>query len=98
MLATLATFTALALAQQTDTQIAVRPGTRLDVNNFGGGNVVKAWSQNTGRIHGEHSNRDYVELSFEPPAIRVKASSRHGPPSIVDYTINSPARGGVNLS
>ena len=98
MLATLATFTALAFAQQTDTQIAVRPGTRLDVNNFGGGIVVKAWSQNTVRIHAEHSNRDYVELSFEPSVISVKASSRHGPPSIVDYTINAPAWMVLNLS
>ena len=74
MLATLATFTALAFAQQTDTQIAVRPGTRLDVNNFGGGIVVKAWSQNTVRIHAEHSNRDYVELSFEPSVIPDRTS------------------------
>src|SRR5207247_186308 len=98
MLATLATFTALAFAQQTDTQIAVRPGTRLDVNNCGGGIVVKAWSQNTVRIHAEHSNRDYVELSFEPSVISVKASSRHGPPSIVDYTINAPVWMALNLS
>ena len=98
MLATLATLTALALAQQTDTQVAVRPGTRLDVSNFGGGIVVKAWNQNTVRIHAEHSTRDSIELSFEPSVLTVKASSRRGAPSIVDYTINAPAWMPLNLS
>src|SRR2546426_257105 len=49
MFATFATFSALALAQQTDTQIAVRPGTRLEVNNYGGGILGKAWRQNAVR-------------------------------------------------
>src|SRR6266704_2308863 len=78
MFATLATFTALALAQQTDTQIAVRPGTRLEVNNYGGGIVVKAWSQNAVRVHAEHSSRDYVDVTLGPSTLVVRASSRGG--------------------
>ena len=91
MLATLATFTALAFAQQTDTQIAVRQGIRLEVNNYGGGIVVKAWNQNAVRVHAEHSSRDYVDVNLEPSVLTVKAASRRGPPGVVDYTINAPA-------
>ena len=98
MLATLATFTALAFAQQTDTQIAVRPGIRLEVNNYGGGIVVKAWNQNAVRVHAEHSSRDYVDVNLEPSVLTVKAASRRGPPGVVDYTINAPAWMALNLA
>jgi len=98
MFATLATFTALALAQQTDTQIAVRPGTRLEVNNYGGGIVVKAWSQNAVRVHAEHSSRDYVDVTLGPSTLVVRASSRRGAPGVVDYTINAPVWMALNLS
>jgi DUF4097 and DUF4098 domain-containing protein YvlB len=98
MLATLATFTALAFAQQTDTQIAVRQGIRLEVNNYGGGIVVKAWNQNAVRVHAEHSSRDYVDVNLEPSVLSVKAASRRGPPGVVDYTINVPAWMALNLA
>ena len=98
MLATLATFTALAFAQQTDTQVAVKPGIRLDVNNFGGGIVVKAWNQNAVRVHAEHSSRDYVDVNLETSVLTVKATSRRGPPGVVDYTITAPAWMALNLS
>ncbi len=98
MLATLATFTALAFAQQTDTQIAVRQGIRLEVNNYGGGIVVKAWNQNAVRVHAEHSSRDYVDVNLEPSVLTVKAASRRGPPGVVDYTINAPAWMALNLA
>ena len=98
MLATFATFTALAFAQQTDTQIAVRQGIRLEVNNYGGGIVVKAWNQNAVRVHAEHSSRDYVDVNLEPSVLTVKAASRRGPPGVVDYTINAPAWMALNLA
>ena len=98
MLATLATLTALAFAQQTDTQIAVRQGIRLEVNNYGGGIVVKAWNQNAVRVHAEHSSRDYVDVNLEPSVLTVKAASRRGPPGVVDYTINAPAWMALNLA
>ncbi len=98
MLATLATFTALAFAQQTDTQIAVRQGIRLEVNNYGGGIVVKAWNQNAVRVHAEHSSRDYVDVNLEPSVLTVKAASRRGPPGVVDYTINAPTWMALNLA
>jgi len=97
MFVILAATTALALAQ-TDTQFAVHTGTRLDVNNFGGGIVVKAWNQNTVRVHAEHSGRDYIEFSFGPSAVVVKAASRRGPPGVVDYMINAPAWMALSLS
>ena len=62
MLLTLAALAALALPQ-TDTTIAVRPGVRLDVNNFGGSITVKGWNQSTVRVQADHSSHDEIEIA-----------------------------------
>src|SRR5713101_5529548 len=81
----------LALGQQTDTTVTVRPGMRLDIDNFGGGISVKTWSQNAIRVQAEHSSRERVEVDAGMSTVTVKASSRRGAPSTVDYTITAPA-------
>jgi len=98
MVATLFTLTTLALVQQTDTQVAVRPGMRLDLSNFAGAIAVKAWAENAVRVRAEYSSEGYVELTLEPSALLVKASSRGGPPPSVDYRINAPAWMALDLS
>lgn len=98
MLFTLATVAAFALQQSTDTTIAARPGTRLDVNNFGGSITVKAWNQNTIRIQADHSSRDQVEITAGPTVVSVRSSGRRGTPHSVDYVISVPAATGLTLS
>ena len=88
----------LALAQQTDTTLPVQQGARLDVENFGGQIVVRAWSQDRVRIQATHSTRDWIEISTSASAVRVEAESRRGMPHLVDYQITVPAWMPVQLS
>ncbi|HEX9393286.1 MAG TPA: DUF4097 family beta strand repeat-containing protein [Gemmatimonadales bacterium] len=97
MLLTVAALAALALPQ-TDTTIAVRPGTRLDVNNFGGSITVKAWNQSTVRVQADHSSHDEIEIAAGPTVVSVRSSSRRGGPHSVDYTISVPAATSLTLS
>src|SRR5258708_26549343 len=97
MLLTVAALAALALPQ-TDTTIAVRPGTRLDVNNFGGSITVKAWNQSTVRVQADHSSHDEIEIAGGPTVVSVGSSSRRGGPHSVDYTISVPGATSLTLS
>ena len=97
MLAILAA-TSLALAQQTDTTLAVRQGMRLDVENFGGEILVRAWAQDRVRIQASHSSRDRIDVVAGASVIRVEAESRHGPAHLVEYQISLPAWMAVELS
>ena len=99
MLLTLATLAGLALAQDTDTSFAVRPGTRLDVNNYGGEIVVHGGgSDNRVRIRASHTGRDRVSISVTGSQINVRSEGRHGPAQMVDYDITVPKWMAVNLS
>jgi len=97
MLAMLAA-ASLALAQQTDTTLAVRQGARLDVENFGGEIVVRTWAQDRVRIQASHSSRDWIEVSASASAVRVEAESRRGMPHLVEYQITVPAWMPLQLS
>lgn len=97
MLLTLAALAALALPQ-TDTTIAVRPGSRLDVNNFGGSITVKAWNQSTVRVQADHSSHDQIEIAAGPTVVSVRSSSQRGGPHTVDYIISVPAATNLTLS
>lgn len=88
----------LALAQQTDTTLAVQQGARLDVENFGGEIVVRTWAQDRVRIQATHSSRDWIEISASASAIRVEAESRRGMPHLVEYQITVPAWMPLQLS
>ena len=65
MLFALVAVTTLALTQDTDTTFAVRQGQRLEVSDFGGQVVIKAWRQNSIRVRATHSSRDRVLVSTE---------------------------------
>lgn len=98
MLATVAALATLLVSQQTDTQLPVRPGVRLDVSNAGGGIVVKTWTQNVVRVHAEHSDRMTIQIVLDAAALSIKGSSRRGPPQEVDYIITAPRWMALNLS
>ena len=89
---------ALAALQQTDTTFAVRPGSRLEINNFGGEIAVRAWDRSEVRLHAQHSSRDRIEVSADGQVVTVKASNRRGPPQSVDYDITVPKGMALTLS
>src|SRR5207302_1385494 len=85
------------MAQQTDTTVPVRPGMRLDVDNFGGEIVVKAWNQNSIRVQATHSSRDQIDVQVGASTVSVKAESRRGLAQMVEYQISAPAWMNLNL-
>jgi DUF4097 and DUF4098 domain-containing protein YvlB len=98
MLATVAVLTTLFVSQQTDTQVAVRQGTRLEVTNLGGSIIVKTWMQNAVRVHAEHSDRLAIQVVLDAAALTIKAPSQHGSSQGVEYTITAPRWMALNLS
>jgi DUF4097 and DUF4098 domain-containing protein YvlB len=93
MLTTFAAAVLVSLAPlqgQTDTTIAVPAGASLSVNNFGGAIVVHGWTQNRVKVHAEHGSRGRIEVSLVGSTVSVKAGSRMGAPSVVDFDITVP--------
>lgn len=80
---------AVAMPQQTDTTISVRPGGRIEVDNYSGSVTIRPWSRNEVRIQASHSSRTEVEIDREGNTISVDASGPSGPVE-VRYTINVP--------
>jgi len=89
---------ALAALQQTDTTVAVRPGSRLEIDNFGGEIAVRAWDRSEVRVHAEHSSRDRITVSADRQVVTVKASNRRGMTQSVDYDITVPKSMALALS
>ena len=100
MLTTLAAITmaTLSFQGQTDTTVAVPAGASLSVNNFGGAIIVRGWTQNSVKVHAEHSRRGRVEVSVVGSTVTVKAGTRQGAPSVVDMEITVPQAMPLSLS
>ncbi len=86
------------LQGETDTTIVVPAGASLSVNNFGGAIVVHGWTQNRVKVHAEHGSRGSIEASLMGSTLTLKASSRHGAPSVVDFEITVPQDMPLTLS
>lgn len=87
-----------ATGMQTDTTVTVRPGARLEVENFGGSIAITAWERNAVRVEATHSRRTRVEVEAEPSVVRIEASGRMGIPASVDYRIRVPRWMELHLS
>src|SRR5918996_2591702 len=98
MLLTLFTLAGLTLAQQTDTTVAVQPGARLSVNNYGGKIVVRSWAENRVRVRASHSSRTRVEIGTGLQSVTVRAEGHRGPPQITDMEITVPRTTPLNLN
>jgi DUF4097 and DUF4098 domain-containing protein YvlB len=100
MVATLAAAMLVALAsqRQTDTMFAVPAGASLSVNNFGGGITIHGWSENRIKVHAEQGRRGRVEVSMVGSTVVIKASSREGAPSVIDFDLTVPQSMGLSLS
>src|SRR5438445_1347368 len=88
----------LAPQRQTDTSIAVPAGASLSVNHFGGGITIHGWSENRVKVHAEQGRRGRVEVSLVGNTVVIKASSREGAPSVMDFDITVPQSMELTLS
>ena len=78
-------------AAQIDTTIAVRPGSRLELQSFDGTIDVATWSKNAVRIEASHGRHEVVEAHYADGVLRVHSGSRRSPPGSVDYRLSVPA-------
>jgi DUF4097 and DUF4098 domain-containing protein YvlB len=101
MLTTVAAAVMVSLAPlqgQTDTTFAVPSGASLSVNNFGGAIVVHGWTQNRVKVHADHGSRGRIEVSLAGNTVMLKAGSRMGAPSVVDFDITVPQEMALTLT
>ena len=93
---------AAALAQQqqpqTDTTFAVRAGSRIEVETFGGEINVKTWDRSSVRVQAVHGRRDVVNIDSRGNSVHIEAEGRMGVPTNVDFTITVPASVSLGLS
>lgn len=80
----------LPAVQQFDTTVSVRPGARLELNNFEGSVTVTTWSKNAVRVEANPEDREDIEVELRGNVVTVHADGRDGPPS-VDYRLTVPA-------
>jgi hypothetical protein len=95
---TILTVAVLAAATQTDTTVAVKPGTRLELSNFGGTIAVTTWARNSVRVRAEHSSRVEIELQASGPTLGIEAVHWRGVPTTVDYELTVPKWMALELS
>jgi DUF4097 and DUF4098 domain-containing protein YvlB len=74
----------------TDQTVPVQRGQRLQVQNFAGEVLVKAWNKDELRVVADHDSRAKVNVRTAGVEINVSAS-RSGAPGSVDYVISVPA-------
>lgn len=93
MLTTLATTALLAgmtMGQAVDTTMAVRPGVRFEINNFGGEIAVSTWGRNAVRVEAEAIGKTRTVIESGPAVLAVRSVGRVGPPGAVEYRITVP--------
>ena len=99
MIAPFAVLTVVALATaQTDTTISVKPGARLELNNFSGDIAVETWTRNAVRIQADHSSRAEVQIEENGPSISIDIQHWRGIPTSVDYHLTVPKWMALELS
>jgi hypothetical protein len=79
-----------ALPQGTDTTVAVRNATRLELNTHEGSITVATWNRREVRIVAEHDRDTRIEIDEGRNTLRVRASGRHGPDE-VNWRLTVPA-------
>jgi len=100
MIGTLAALTVavMAAATHTDTTVAVRPGTRLELSNFGGSIAVSTWAKNSVRVVAEHSSRVEIQIEGSARSLGIEAVHTRGLPTTVDYQLTVPIWMALELS
>jgi len=86
----LATVTFGLLAQQSDTLVAVRPGTRLDVDLMRGNVEVRAWDRNEVRVVSQPSREGQLEVRLSNGTLHVRSAPERGVQSRTDVQLTVP--------
>ena len=81
---------ALAVQQQTDTTFSVRPGSRIEVETFGGSITVRGWNRNEVRVQAQHGRRDVIDINTRGAAVRIEAEGQMGVAKDVRFMLNVP--------
>jgi Toastrack DUF4097 len=82
----------------TDTTVAVRPDTRLEMHLLGGDIVVHTWNRPAVRVEADLSERDRLDITYGGAVLQVGASRPRGGPHPVDFTLTVPAAMDLTLS
>lgn len=89
--------TLAALPQGTDTTVALRGATRLELSSFEGGITVTTWNRPSVRIQAEHDSDTRIEVDDRGRSLEVNAHSRYGPAE-VSWRLTVPADLALELS
>ncbi|MBI1795472.1 MAG: DUF4097 family beta strand repeat protein [Candidatus Eisenbacteria bacterium] len=89
MLAVL-TAAVFSTATHTDTTFVARSGARLEINNFGGDIAVETWTRNAVRVEADHGARVGVVVDADAGVVEVRATTRLGVPTTVDFRLTVP--------
>jgi len=84
--------------QQSDTVITVRPGTRLQVENFNGATTVHTWERSAIRVVANGDGRNRLDIRNLGTALIVRSEGRYGPPRNVEYHITVPVRTDLTIN
>jgi DUF4097 and DUF4098 domain-containing protein YvlB len=79
-----------AAFQDTDTTVAVRAGSRLNLDNFDGAVTVTTWNRSSMRVQATHDDDTRIEIEARGGSVDVRGRSRYGPPE-VEYRLTVPA-------
>jgi hypothetical protein len=82
----------------TDTTFAIRPGTRVVVENHAGQIRVDTWNRSEIRVVAQHKRRAHVVFDPSPGRLEITAEGSMGEPVWVDYQITVPAETPLELS
>lgn len=86
-----------ALPQGTDTTIAVRGATRLELSSHEGSITVRTWNRPEVRIEADHDEDTRIAVEAGGRTLEVHARSRYGPAEVT-WRLTVPASLGLELS
>lgn len=84
--------------QQVDTTFAVRSGSRIEVETFGGSITVRSWDRNHVRVQATHGRRDKIDIDARGSSVRVEAEGYMGVAKDVRLHLTVPRTAHVEAS
>lgn len=87
----------LALSQGTDTTIALRSATTLELSSFEGSISVTAGARGTLRVQADHEDEVRIKIDQGTNRVRVSASARYGPAEVT-WRLTVPPELALDLS
>lgn len=93
----LMTFLAVAPLQDTDTTVAVRAGSRLNLETHEGSITISTWSRSVIRVQATHDADTRIEVENRGGGVYVRGRSRGGPAE-VNFQLTVPDRMNLEIS